>query len=412
MLVYTRLAEQYYRCGGVWIDSDHECKCGSDQVLTEKEDENKRTCCGPDTCFVDEAGDGVCPDGIPCDTSEYGPWNCGDVLIATEKNCQCGSQTLNSDQYYNDDTWCCPSHPGQCSYQEDGSAVCHNSTVVTGRDNGCNGPVCWSRYRLPCKSGNQCVRKYDICHGQPQCDDESDLDQCGPENNDLCPPSYYYSKCSADLPHHEECYDTSEGTTNNQEYDCLNRGDESGQTPEQIVDYDSITECDYHDGRPGLMCGSECLPVEKWCDPEASSEIFNRDCDDLVFCTETVALTCSTGEDKTFTADNPSLCQNTTFWQSKTCGENRRGEVGRRCTGQQQRCVYGADSCPDKSDQIFSLKTICSEINGNHEECKCSDKTETDSEPYFECPINGEQWLQFFLPVSSFTNYSRAPSEN
>merc|ERR1711974_443202 len=99
-------------------------------------------------------------DGIVCNTSVWFPWNCGDVIITQEKTCQCGSSSsppLNYKpySYRGDYTWCCPSEP--CTYQDDGSAVCHNATVVQGQDKGCDGAVCWSREYLPCRSGNQCV---------------------------------------------------------------------------------------------------------------------------------------------------------------------------------------------------------------------------------------------------------------
>ena len=138
VLILIRLSSQGdWGCGGVVIDEAKQCKCGG-EVLNGKY--NKKLCCGPDTCTVDANGDGVCPDGITCNTSRFGVWNCGDILISDVNTCKCGSSypPLDYDQYkYPHYTWCCPSEP--CTYQDDGNAVCHNATIVQGRDKGCNG---------------------------------------------------------------------------------------------------------------------------------------------------------------------------------------------------------------------------------------------------------------------------------
>ena len=93
LLFLTRLCLGDWYCGGVRIADDKQCKCGSD-VLTN-EDKYKRQCCGPDTCSIDDNGDAICPDGVTCNTSEDRPWNCGNIKIAQEKTCQCGSSSLN-----------------------------------------------------------------------------------------------------------------------------------------------------------------------------------------------------------------------------------------------------------------------------------------------------------------------------
>ena len=294
LLLFTRLSLCDWPCGGVYIDEDKQCQCGRHN-LTSENDYKKRQCCGRDTCYRDEvSGHGICKDGIVCDTSGRYPWNCGDVMIAREKTCQCGSSSppLTFAQYdYPHHTWCCPSEP--CTYLDDGTAVCHNATILQGQDKGCNGGVCYDRSYLPCKSGNQCVSKRDICHGAPVCDDGSDVDMCGPDNDDLCPPDYH--KCSA-ITLHQECY--FNGVKNNGKYDCIIRGDESTTDTqgETVVQYDTIRNCIVpggpFEGQKGLWCGSECLYVGNWC-----IKVYHGP--------PGIPVTCTT-----FTSDNADLCQN------------------------------------------------------------------------------------------------------
>ena len=103
LLVLARLSQAWY-CGGVTLE-DKKCKCGASEVWTYEEfDNNGRQCCGRDTCFLDENGDAVCPDGVPCTTKKYEQRHCGDVLIADEKTCYCGKETLSSS--VSSDVWC------------------------------------------------------------------------------------------------------------------------------------------------------------------------------------------------------------------------------------------------------------------------------------------------------------------
>ena len=357
------------RCGGAFIDDDKQCKCGSD-VLTKGKDQYKRQCCGPDTCSIDDDGDATCPDGVSCNTSKFSLWNCGNIMIAEEKTCQCGSTSSPLDYYqYFAGTWCCPSEP--CTYQDDGTAVCHNATIVKGKFKGCDGGVCWNRSYLSCKSGNQCVDKEDICHGAPLCHDGSDVAACSPDNDDICPPKYApqyrYSKCpSADiLTDHQECYD-SERNKDNLEFNCINRGDE-------LVDYNSMTSC-YDDG-PGLMCGEQCRWVGAWCDDD-------------------YPITCTT-----FTSNNNDLCQNRTFWEDISCGTYDWWYKGFRCKGRKMRCVYPGsrldETCDDHSDTIFPQNTTCSAKLGTVgiQLCKKSCDIQTDNckactnPDYFNCTI-------------------------
>ena len=361
-----RLSQGGWYCGGVVIDDDKKCKCGT-EILTSinqfREDILHGQCCGPDTCSIDENGDGICVDGISCNTRWPFPWNCGNIMIAKEKVCQCGSVSLEYDQYTyhflkDNEVWCCPLEP--CSYQIDGTAICHNATIVQGKDKGCNGGVCFSRSYLPCKSGNQCVDKDDICHGAPQCDDGSDLATCGLDNKeDICPPSHDFSKCAADIPsYHQECY-WSGHDKNNQQFDCITRGDETNEetSSEETIDYGSITACETSSGYTGLMCGTGCWDISWWCSPIHPMS------------------SCTTNT--TFSTHNPTLCQNRTFWEDKSCNLYHRYSgynqilltaAGQRCKGRLHHCYYPhynaswlSSSCEDYTDKIFSESYI-----GNH----------------------------------------------
>ena len=366
LTILCRLTSCNWSCGGVLIADEKQCKCGHEVFTKEKQDKWSRQCCGPDTCYIDGNGDAVCQDGVPCNTSKSMPWNCGDVLIAQDKTCLCGSSSLSYRQHHLRFRWCCPSAAGQCFYnEEDGSAVCHNATVIKGRNNGCDGGVCYNRDYLSCRSGNQCVDKDYTCHGQPVCSDGSDVDMCGPMNKDVCPPNFYYTKCSADFAAHQECYDFGLGGIDNQEYDCITRGDETyGDTLEQIVDYNSITPCSDQHVATGLMCGQVCVDISKWCSR------YSVPCS--TFYANSLKLT-------SFNTDSPKLCQNRTFWKNISCDKVSRllsgdfVDTGDRCTGRQQQCIYPnttdgwlPTSCADKSDEVVQENIDSVKLNRNN----------------------------------------------
>jgi len=297
----TRLSLSEWFCGGVLLSGSKKCKCAN-ETLTLYKDDMWRGCCGPDTCFIDHNGDGVCPDGVPCDTDDfyedkdflYSIWRCGDILIQMGQTCQCGSTLLefwkdnwSTGNFFN--VWCCPSEPGLCTYQEDGSAVCPNATVIDGIDKGCDSGVCSSRLWAPCKSGNQCVQKKNLCQDQPLCDDGSDVDLCNSqENEDLCPPSADWMKCSSN----NKCFS---------KYDIC-RGDpvcsDGSDANLCSVNYESINECITDEYNNGLMCGWRCLDTWRWCDPDTAAS-----------CVTNTTI---------FRSDNQILCQNETFWDTVT----------------------------------------------------------------------------------------------
>ena len=143
---------------------------------------------------------------------------------------------------------------------------------------------------------------------------------CGPDNvENICPLHWIYSKCSADIPtEHQECYDSG-SVSNNREYDCLARGDETNEetSSEETIDFESITPCITTDPSPnnGLMCGSECIAIYFWCTPNVYTQ------------------SCTTNTSR-FNTNNPTLCQNTNFWQNISCDTEPNDawrEAGHRC---------------------------------------------------------------------------------
>jgi len=127
------------------------------------------------------------------------------------------------------------------------------------------------------------------------------------------------------------------------------------------VDYDSILPCNTTAGYSGLLCGTTCVANHVWCNPAVL----------LLGDPPTPPPSCGT-----FTTHHPTLCQNTTFWSSKTCDHEERGEIlyyGRRCRGAQQHCYYPQQNrydysvdddiwrrtCSDLSDQVIPTDQDC-----------------------------------------------------
>ena len=102
VITLLRLLQCWKKCGELEIENNKQCFCGNKVLTFDNEKiKRKKLCCGPDTCFINETGDGICPDGITCITGGVKLWNCGDVRISQEKTCQCGSSSslLNYAQY-------------------------------------------------------------------------------------------------------------------------------------------------------------------------------------------------------------------------------------------------------------------------------------------------------------------------
>ena len=261
-----------WSCGGAWIEDQSVCLCGNENITRNDNYNDNINCCGPDTCTITEGG-ATCPGGQTCKT-DWQPWPCGDIQISRDKTCYCGAEQLTHDDWRFDDKFCCPStRPSQCYMSPDGNGHC-NGTVKTGYKAGCDTGVCrQGRDYFACRSGDKCVYKGYMCHGEPQCEDLSDVEFCNSQNIDVCPPDSEYNKCPAtSSSEHQQCYKLSEDIINNSEYNCLTRTDEievrentdnNSLQPETDTDipaivYEFIKPCIDEDGVPGLTCGDTC----------------------------------------------------------------------------------------------------------------------------------------------------------
>ena len=79
---------------------------------------------------------------------------------------------------------------------QDGNGHC-NGTAKTGILAGCDSGVCYNRDYFACRSGDKCVVKLNMCHGEPKCEDLSDVEFCNGNNDDVCQADYHYNKCPA-----------------------------------------------------------------------------------------------------------------------------------------------------------------------------------------------------------------------
>lgn len=367
LILAMRPSGQEWYCGDVYIAETDLCMCGNTTLSIKDRVDNKQ-CCGIIRCELTDTG-GVCHGGSVCKSSRQ-TWPCGDTIMSSNKKCLCGDYAITRDEYWYGGYWCC-TVGDVCDYQ-DGGAQCHNGTLVHGYT-ACGGS-CHERYFFPCKTGDKCVEKYDMCHGAPQCSDYSDIDQCQP-GTEIANNDYRYEECgSLPISSHQEFYYTEE--RNNQAYDCLSRSDED--TIEEFVttvDYEAIIPCNTTQGWSGLLCGNICVNTQFWCDPVSRG-----------------SFSCGG-----FTTRDRTLCSNTTFWSQQHCNSALRGDIGflgTRCTANHQHCIYPVMSrwnmdtketkfklrCHDKSDQVFPTG--------------CNNKTDTDAE-----------YCRLFCPQGKHTTY-------
>ena len=371
ILFLINLSDGYWFCGGAILDDKGKCLCGNVTITRDEWYDDRIRCCGGDTCSINEDGSATCPEGEICH-SEFSTWTCGDLRIPSDSKCQCGTELFTEDDNrWPDYKFCCPSSsPSQCSMTTEGVANC-SGIVKSGEYTGCDTSVCYSRSNFGCKSGDLCVQKWYMCHGQPLCQDFSDVEFCNIHNKDVCTPDYNYYKCPGLIPwspEHRECYKpTSE--INNSEYNCLTRSDETGVTEErETIDYDSIKPCKEY-ANPGLWCGDVCKDTIEWCNSDSS-------------------LSCQSNT-SSFTTDNNVLCQNKTFWtlNGLDCNDYSASEgvsfIGRRCVGRQQHCYsaphrrydYGPEynlpyRCRDSSDQVHQVGSKCNIDQDVQEYCQ------------------------------------------
>ena len=352
-------------CGGAWIDEFTDCICGDTNITWS--DGHDNDCCGRDTCYVDQDGTVQCPDGQICQNKSY-TFRCGDLILPNSADCHCGEEEFTLDDYWAH-KWCCPSSSSPCSYKDDVSicsngicvnaiGICIDGKVKTDKKAICPSGVTYDRNYYPCKSGEQ-VDKDLICRGTIHCKDGSDLDQCQ-ENVDNCKPDYRsnYGKCPITSSGHSQCYQSS-SQTNDKNYDCLNRADESMEIDHSDnIPYDRLTTCDYGSGRDlGVKCGEECKLIYQWCEDQSDDGVHS----------------CTVG-DTSFLSNDEKLCQNSEYWSDKTCNFYIGGIVnfGKRCSTLQHcyfpaynRHDYGPDNthfkltCDDKTDQVHPVATTC-----------------------------------------------------
>ena len=197
MLSIAQFANGGWFCGGAWLEDDSTCVCGDKNITKPPErDSNTADCCGRDTCYVKQNGDGACPDGQWCRAGST--FRCGDIRIPNTGYCQCGEEKLKLADYNgsllvsqnfphlseNNTTeifltnilmastrWCCPSSSSSCSYK-DGIGICINGTVNTGNETSCFGGVTYNgnnknyRDNFYCEDGQKEDRRQ-FCLGTP-----------------------------------------------------------------------------------------------------------------------------------------------------------------------------------------------------------------------------------------------------
>ena len=161
-------------CGGVQIDHDSICVCG-DTKLTMSDNYDETDCCGKDTCYVDQDGNGQCPDGQVC-KSWASTSRCGDLRIPFAGHCQCGYWKIDSSS---GPQWCCPSSYSSCVF-EDGKGICINGTVKTDDSAKCPSGVTKYGHNRNCKDNFCCevgseIDRDQICLGTLKCKDGTDL---------------------------------------------------------------------------------------------------------------------------------------------------------------------------------------------------------------------------------------------
>ena len=67
------------------------CLCGNTTITPRDGFANKKSCCGSIHCVVEDSGRGICPGGIVCESSDA-TWSCGDTMVSSDKQCQCGDE--------------------------------------------------------------------------------------------------------------------------------------------------------------------------------------------------------------------------------------------------------------------------------------------------------------------------------
>ena len=426
---YNGIIDRSWPCGDTDLSLASVCKCCQDSLTYSDYVKSESWCCpsAPNTCKQLSDGSVHCEAGSVktgklerCDSGsvyskglykDWSDWLCGEkTLKPFDTVCNCGNETITAFDYFDSDTWCCPSIGDHDTCRKDFALIkCDKATVKIGKQGYCLVPVSYDNDIMYCETGDQTFKRDDVCEGLLFCADRSDLRHCN-INNIVCQEGF--TQCPVDAiegnNQHGQCYplDSSE-----YEFDCLSRRDPATESVDSgssdTVNYGSITPCTTENGRKysmdndGLWCGNQCLEKFNWC-------------------REDIDTVCTVG-DSTFSADNSELCNNHTFWDENTiftrnpanerhifankkhdCSLYQDGILvasGKRCGGQQHHCFYGPyqrsyyDSIED--DKQEELLTSCQD-NSNFvqkTESKCDADILPSIEEYCEkfCPENTDE---------------------
>ena len=124
---------------------------------------------------------------------------CGDVCLYNNGVCECGDRSLKRADLPS--LQCCATG---CTVAATGSGrtrrvQCTNNAAVRPLSDGCKTDITincnyyptdphrnyydpayphYLRSHWPCSSGDECVPEHSLCHGEPMCQDKSDIGQC------------------------------------------------------------------------------------------------------------------------------------------------------------------------------------------------------------------------------------------
>ena len=239
-------------------------------------------------------------------------YKCGDKCIYFYNDCQCGDNTLLESPYLGSGRYCCSDKPCRTKYNrlKGGYDVKCPEGRVLNMTTACNGR-CYNDYKTSkylgaetqynCPDTAVCIPWNQMCQGVYQCQDSVNI--CSPQL--ICPHMRHrgVNKLTMNQKGHSFCYDSSD-SDNDIFYHRIDRSDVTSLGRTESINYAALTTCSvtqhidikYQYDLPGLKCGDKCLTSDGWC----GNDWRRKDCG-------------------TFWSDNPTLCSNTTFWNSESC---------------------------------------------------------------------------------------------
>ena len=184
--------------------------------------------------------------------ADYRDWRCGDLCLAPWASCTCGGDTFRP----LDGKWCCPAPgcgPGGCcsgwgDYWEEmeswrGGATCNGTALSLSLS--CRGecnyhPADRKRddngqraYVAACTNSTVCLPEQEVCRGEAQCHDGSDLAWCrdparvGENCSGLDGGGASQTRCNMTLP--GQCVPSKQWADGS--YSCMDRSDEDHRRP-------------------------------------------------------------------------------------------------------------------------------------------------------------------------------------